>query len=292
MTLTKTVISWNGLDLGFGSRWLIDDPGIQGWEESTPIEKLSESRADSYGDRDTPLRPKGRTVTVAGHVNVGTDRDELVAAFLQAFTLPLDPRTKGDLIINTAGRTLTAYAQVAGRKIVQGNRWGVGRFGWAAQWVCDDYLRYGAEQSAEAPLVVTTGGITPPLTPPIVLAARPKSGVVQVYNPGSRLTPVVFELLGPQTGAVGIEQMTTGQRLLYNAPLAAGVGANLPDRLVIDTKAGTATLNGDAFRSPLAGSAITRTVGLLPGLNTIRATGTPPGTGTPKLTVRFRPASE
>lgn len=292
MTLPKTVISWNGLTLGYGTRWTIEGDGIAGWEESTPIEKLSESRADSYGDRDTPLRPKGRTVTVSGIVTVGQDRDELVAGFRRAFTLPADPRRKGELLISTAGQTLMAYAQVAGRKIVQGPRWGIGRFGWAVQWVCDDYLRYGLEQSAEAPLMVTTGGITPPLTPPVTLPARPKSGVVQVMNNGDRLTPAVFELVGPQSGLIGIEQMTTGQRLTYNAPLAAGVGAGAADTLIIDTRTGQATLNGDVFRSPLAGSSITRMVGLVPGLNSIRATGTPPGTGNPKLTVRFRPASE
>ena len=60
--LPTTTIEWNGLVLGAGTRWVIDDPGITGWEESTPVEKLAEPRADSYGDRDTPIRARGRTV--------------------------------------------------------------------------------------------------------------------------------------------------------------------------------------------------------------------------------------
>lgn len=292
LDLPTTVIEWNGLTLGAGTPWIITDPGITGWEESTPIDKLSEPRADSYGDRDTPLRARGRTVQAAGLVKSTTDRDALVAAFRQAFTLPSDPHEKGELTITTAGRTLMAYAQVAGRKIMQGKYWGIGRFGWAVQFVCDDYLRYGPEQTAEGALSVVGGGITPPLTPPITLPARPKSGVVNVYNTGDRLTPAVFELWGPQSGTVGVEQMTTGRRLTYDLDLAAGFGANPPDMLRIDTRAGWATLNGDSSRSALPGSSVTRMVGLVPGQNQIRATGTTPGGGTAKLVVRFRPASE
>lgn len=292
MSLPTTLIDWRGFMVGAGTRWIIDTPGIVGWEESTPGDKLSESRADSYGDRDTPFRAKGRTVQVAGFVRSGTDRDDLVAEFRRAFTLPLDPRQKDELTITTAGRTLMAYAQVTARKIVQGEHWGIGRFGWAIQWQCDDYLRYDAELVAEADLNLPTGGITPPLTPPITLPFRPKSGVISVDNQGDRLTPMVVELIGPQSGTVGFEQLTTGQRLTYNAPLAGAHGDTPADVLVIDTRRGFATLNGDAYRSALPGSAVTRTVGLVAGRNEIRATGTAPGGGAPKIRVRFRPASE
>lgn len=291
--LPVSTIQWRGITLGAGTRFVIDDPGIMGWEESTPGEKLSESRADSYGDRDTPFRAKGRTVQAAGFVRTGGDRDALVALFRQAFTLPADPRLKEELTITTAGRTLMAYAQCTARKIIQGPHWGLGRFGWAVQFQADDYLRYGAEVTVTAPLdVTTTGGITPPLTPPLVLAAVPKSGVVTVVNTGERLTPMTVELRGPQTGLIGVENMTTGRRLIYNAPLAAASGDQPADTLTIDTRVGTAVLNGDSFRSPLPGSSVTRTVGLVPGVNQIRATGTAPGGGSPQLLVRFRPASE
>lgn len=289
----NTRIEWNGLAYGVGSPFVIDDPGITGWEESTPIEKLSDSRMDSYGDRDTPVRGKGRTVVVAGHCSSRSDRDSLVAAFRVAGTLPADPAAKGELTITTAGQTLMAYAQVTGRRIVQGPYWGIGRFGWAMQWQCDDLVRYGPEVTATAPLDVTDlGGITPPFTPPIVLDPVPKSGVISVFNPGERLTPVVFELRGPQTGLIGVENMTTQKRLTYAAPLAGTHGDTPADVLTIDTRQGLALLNGDAFRSALPGSAVTRTVGLVPGVNEIRATGKAPGGGNARLLVRFRPASE
>jgi len=292
LDLPTSTVTWNGLTLGSGTPWIVTDPGIVGWEESTPIDKLSEPRADSYGDRDTPLRARGRTVQIAGLVKSTDQRDVLVRQFLQAMTLPADPRAKGELSITTAGRTLMAYAQVAGRKIMQGKYWGIGRFGWAVQFICDDYLRYGSEIVAEAPLNVVGGGITVPLTAPITLPFRPKSGVADVFNPGDRLTPAVFELWGPQVGLIGVQQVTTGRTLTYDVQLAAGSGTFPPDRLVIDTRAGWATLNGDASRSALPGSSVTRAVGLIPGINQIRATGTTPGGGTAKLVVRFRPASE
>lgn len=292
MSLPVSVLSWRGFTVGNGTRWTIDVPGITGWEESTPGEKLSESRADSYGDRDTPFRAKGRTVQLAGFVKSGTDRDELVAAFRRAFTLPEDPRQKDELTITTAGRTLMAYAQCTGRKIIQGPNWGIGRFGWALQFQADDYLRYDEEITVEADLTVPTGGITPPLTPPINLPFRPKSGVITVNNPGDRLTPMIVELIGPQAGVIGVDQITQNRRLTYTAPLAAAAGSAPADHLVIDTRKGYAVLNGDAYRSALPGSSVTRMVGLVPGVNEIRATGTAPGGGTPKIRIRFRPASE
>lgn len=292
LDLATSTVQWNGITMGAGTPWIITDPGIVGWEESTPVDKLSEARADSYGDRDTPLRARGRTVQIAGLVKSTTDRDQLVRQFLTAMTLPADPRAKGELTIATAGRTLMAYAQVSGRKIMQGKYWGIGRFGWAVQFICDDYLRYGSEISVTAPLEVVGGGVTPPLTIPVTLPFRPKSGVADVFNPGDRLTPAIFELWGPQTGTVGVQQVTTGRRLTYDVQLAGGVGAFPPDRLIIDTRVGWAMLNGDASRSALPGSSVTRAVGLVPGLNQVRATGITPGGGTARLVVRFRPASE
>jgi hypothetical protein len=126
----------------------------------------------------------------------------------------------------------------------------------------------------------------------LTLPARPKSGVADLFNPGDRLTPAVFELWGPQTSPIGVEQVTTGRRLVYDVTLADGVGVNPPDSLIIDTRTGIALLNGDSARSPLPGSSVTRTVGLLPGANQVRAIGTTPGGGSPRLVVRFRPASE
>src|SRR6478609_7962577 len=99
MNLATSTVTWNGLTLGDGTPWIVTDPGIAGWEESTPIDKLSEARADSYGDRDTPLRARGRTVQVAGLVKSTDQRDQLVRQFQQAFTLPSDPRLKGELTI-------------------------------------------------------------------------------------------------------------------------------------------------------------------------------------------------
>jgi hypothetical protein len=287
MILPTTTVDFNGLTLGAGTRWIIDDPGISGWEESTPFDKISDPRADSYGDRDTPGRGKGRTVTIQGKVTTGTDRDQLVAAFGRGFTLPEDPRLKRELVISTAGRTLLAYAQVSGRKIIQGNHWSVGRFTWAVQFQCDDMVRYGLEDTATGLLSESTaGGITPPLTPPLVLAWRPKSGTVGVTNAGDRLTPVVIELVGPQIAPIGVINVTTNRALTYNQ------GLNTGEVLAIDTRLGRAVLNGDSTRSPLPGSAVTRTLGLAPGPNVIRAVGRPGIGGTPTITVRWRPAYE
>lgn len=286
--LQTSTVDWNGdIQLGFGTRWVIDDPGIVGWEESTPVDKTSEARADSYGDRDTPLRARGRTVQVAGFVTTGTDRDNLVAAFRRALTLPQNPREKGELTITTAGRRLMAYGQVTGRKILMGSHWGLGRFGWAVQFQCDDYVRYGDELTATAPLTAPAGsGITPPFTPALVLPFIAKSGSVTVVNSGERLTPLVATLKGPQSGNVGIVNTTTGKTLRYALSLSSA------DTLVIDTRKGWAMLNNDSSRSPMPGSAVTRTLGLVPGPNTIRALGNPTGFGSPTIAVTWRPATE
>lgn len=146
-----------------------------------------------------------------------------------------------------------------------------------------DPAYYTARASTvSATLGAPGGGITPPLTPPLALPARPGAGTSVVYNRGSWPTPPVLTITGPisQPGVTSNDWV-----LVYDLDLADG------QTLTIDTAAGAATLGDSAYRSPVPGSSITSDCTIPPGVATLRLLGqaTHP-TRRPRLDVAVRDA--
>jgi hypothetical protein len=112
----------------------------------------------------------------------------------------------------------------------------------AVQWQADDPRRY-----AVAEQVVITGppqpepGLTWPLTWPLTWGQAAVTGDVRADNDGSAPTYPVISFRGP-CATPSVTERTSGQQLRYDIVLADD------DELVIDTAAGTVTLNGTASR--------------------------------------------
>lgn len=108
-----------------------------------------------------------------------------------------------------------------------------------------DPRRYAASlQSGTTGLPTTTGGLTPPVTPPLTISATTVSGVISAQTVGTIATRPVLAIDGPVTQPQILVQLPDGtvRGLLYSQSLATG------DRLVIDTDAHSVTLNGTASR--------------------------------------------
>ncbi|MEU0719044.1 hypothetical protein ABZ498_17935 [Streptomyces lavendulocolor] len=86
--------------------------------------------------------------------------------------------------------------------------------------------------------ISTTAGV---LSWPLNFGTPGSTGRLSVVNAGTAETHPVVEFRGPVT-APSLTNITTGDVLEYDLPLAAG------DVLVVDTLAGTVTLNGTASR--------------------------------------------
>jgi hypothetical protein len=157
---------------------------------------------------------------------------------------------------------------------------------WQAQWRCPDPRIFGDTRYASANLYVAPTGLTLPQTLPVTLTAQALGGTVTVFNPGTdpEGSPAIFGLSGEQQANVGLHNATTGKRVLFSFPLGAD------DTLAVDTERGGAYLNGE-YRPTTGFSDMVSDMRLAPGVNVIRALGYAGSTGTPALTVSFRPAS-
>ena len=151
--------------------------------------------------------------------------------------------------------------------------------------VATDPAYYSADLvTEETQLPAPGGGVTPPLTPPLVLPPRPGGGRIIATNAGTWDTAPVITMRGPWTDP-GVSY-SDGRRVQYQLTLAAG------QALTVDTATGVASLAGGALRSPMPGSTVAARMLLPPGATTIRMLGTTPVDATmrPTLTVAWRHA--
>ncbi|WP_263165390.1 phage tail family protein [Streptomyces sp. SCSIO ZS0520] len=108
-----------------------------------------------------------------------------------------------------------------------------------------DPRRYGTVlRQASTALPVSTGGLAPPVTPPVTITATTVVGSLDAANEGSFETRPVFVIDGPVDSPQILAQMPDGsvRFLTYSQSLATG------DRLVLDTDAKSVILNGNASR--------------------------------------------
>jgi hypothetical protein len=221
----------------------------------------------------------------AGFVEATSSRDALVKQFRDVMVPADDPYLTEPLTIAHAGETLTAFAQLVQADIDPGAYWGQGRFGWKAQFECDDPLRYGPEISATSYLQAMGTGLALPLALPAAFPSNPVGGSLVVTNLGAATAPAVYVI----RGEVAAPTLLLNAATLYQRQINFGFNLGPDEFLTIDTKTGQATIGG-SFRLPLPDSDVVDDMRLRPGANTIQVLGAP-GTGTPAVTVTFRSAS-
>lgn len=236
-----TSLLWSGLTMATGREATYRILTLEGWEELPSARYDKTPRTSAHGAHPSKVWSDERIVTVTGFCWTATDRDALLAQMQTALVFGDDDQQP--LTITAAGRTLTSRAQLlAARQALLRGEWGVGRFGWLAQWRCPDPLRYGPPQTASTPLPDVGGGLTYPLYQSGYLDyGQPgDTGRITLVNSGSAPAPILFAARGGHD--IGFEISAAGQRLTYAAPVPAG------QVLELDTAAGTVLVEGTASR--------------------------------------------
>jgi hypothetical protein len=237
--VNPTTVAWRGLTMATGQDTGFRILTVEGWEElpAPRYEKTPRSRA--HGAHPSRVWADERIVTVTGFCWSAADRDAMLSELQAGLVFGADEEP---LTVTAAGRTLTASAQLlAARQALLRGEWGIGRFGWVAQWRCPDPLRYGpAQPSQSVGLPTSGGGLAYPLAYDLDYGAAGEDGSLTLTNPGTAPAPVVMEVRGPLER--GFEVSAGGQRLRYPVPIPAG------QVIRIDTGAGTVLVEGTADR--------------------------------------------
>lgn len=237
--MQPTSVVWRDLTFATGTDAAYRITGIEGWEGRPSPRYDKQSRTRSHGAHSSPVWADERIVTIEGRCWSEAERDSLFDALDRRFSLD---GGEEPLTVSVAARTLTAAAQVLRYDpVIGGGDWGIGRFGWVAQWRCPDPLRYGPVQpTVSTGLPTSGGGLAYPLTYPLSYGSAGTPGQIVLTNSGTAPAPIVFTVTGslPQ----GFELSAGGKRLVYPVAVPAG------QVLTIDTAAGTVVAEGTADR--------------------------------------------
>lgn len=249
--MSESAITWRGITLygtaGVGRRFTFAT--LEGWEDLPDPRQDDEVRPQQHGRFDAPVFSDSRRVLASGRCGSPAERDamliELKAAFDFTPTMPLP------LSITHAGRTLTSDARLLRFKPTAPSGWGSGFFGWAAEWVCPDPLRYAAPITASTAFPVAGGGLAYPLytnravrTNGLWFGARSGPGRILLTNTGDADAWPSYTLDGP-LAAEGCEVAVVGSGLLHR--FQGGIPAG--STVLVDGPTGTVLMDGVSDRS-------------------------------------------
>lgn len=251
-------VQWAGLLMGPGTSYRVDASGLTGWEDLPEIDSTDADKPTSHGA--WPGARYARSRLVGGQIWTlptpdSGDPGDVHGAALDAMRLLRQGLTLSDderwLAIRLHGETLAVRARVSQRvmPVDQGYATqGVAKT--TVQWLAADPRRYLPDQmTAGAAAPQPEGGLTWSPTGnliwPLSFGEAASTGDVPAYNDGSAPTQPVITFTGPCTTPAVIER-TSGRMLRYDLTLAP------EDQLVVDTSAGTVTLNGTASRRAFA----------------------------------------
>ncbi len=229
-----------GVSIPFGSTdangitWLLQK--VDGWDGAPTVGQVLQ-RAGDHGGYAAPqyYGPRPITLTVQASAPTQALRDSARALMQQ--TVPIS-----DLATFVYNEPVPKTAQVrrSGRLIESCPTLLDVIF--TVGLIAPDPRKYGTQTyqlsaSANGQLL----GITPPVTPPILLPAQPPPGSITLTNHGNFETRPVITINGP-ISAPALYNQTTGQTISFSM---LTLGAN--DQLAVDLLNRTAYLNG-AFR--------------------------------------------
>ncbi|MEU2746680.1 hypothetical protein ABZ613_10310 [Streptomyces collinus] len=223
---------------------------LTGWEELPALDSGSVNRADGHGSYPGHLLAQARTITLDDMVvrAPGGTIGATVRA-LNTATAPGDDEQPLVAWIDERG-PLLAYARVVRRAIPVGKGYALGTItGAAIQWEASDPRRYAlVEQQAETRLPMPEPGLDwhvdpgpEALTYPLAFGTPGSTGTVTATNDGDAPAHPLVRFRGP-VELPSITNLRTGAVLEYDIALAAD------DELLVDTAAGTVTLNRTASR--------------------------------------------
>jgi Phage tail protein len=209
----------------------------QGWD-SPDVRADMTVRAQDHGAWPVEVFYGARAITLAGKI-MAPSMPLADVALEQLFAAA----SLTDTVL-TIGESIPKRAVVRRSGAVMAQRVNESVVDWSVIVSAADPRRYGTDlQSGATGLPITSGGLAPPLTPPLMVDASTVSGQVAAANAGTFETRPVLVLDGPASQPQIVAEYPDGTRFLsYSQDLDAG------DQLVIDTDAHTATLNGAVSR--------------------------------------------
>jgi hypothetical protein len=236
-------MQWAGLLMGPGTAYEIDRTGLTGWEDIPDFDTGDADRPTAHGAwpgaRYAKPRKVGGTVWMVPE-SAGGATLTAVRVLRQALLLGDAERW---LAVRLHGETLAVRARVSQRVLTADRTYatqGVSKA--SVQWLATDPRRYLVdEQTAATSPPQPESGLTWPLAWPLYWGQTVSTGDVAAANEGSAPSHPVLTFSGP-CGNPTVTEHTTSRRLRYEIELATG------DELVVDTAAGTVTLNGTASR--------------------------------------------
>lgn len=234
-----------GVDIGPVSLGVVDGTGVEwhvqtlsGWDSAEVRADLTQREAD-HGAWLSPVYLGERPITVEGTIYApdAPSLDTAIEQLLAAVSL-----TDTTLVVY---ETIPKQATVrrSGKPIVTRTTDTVATY--SLMVTAGDPRRYSTTlNTGSTALPSTSGGLTPPVTPPLTMSAVTTAGEIAVVNEGTFPIRPLLTVSGPVTQpriAVLYPDGTVAQ-LAYADTLNSG------DQLVIDTDAHTAVLNGTASR--------------------------------------------
>ncbi|MFE0651063.1 hypothetical protein ACFVZH_20980 [Streptomyces sp. NPDC059534] len=233
------------VDLGSVSLGRVDAAGVawhlqemEGWDGSE-VRAEYQVREYDHGAWAAPVYLSERPITLAGKVVApdlialdGAMEQLRAAAALSATTLTVYETIPKQVTVRRSGKPLI---RPLSDKVAE----------FSLLVTAADPRRYATVlQSQTTGLPVTTGGPSPPLTPPITLSASSVTGTINAENVGTIDCPPVFTIAGPVTAPLILVQQPDGsvQSLSYSQDLQAG------EVLVINCNTRTVVLDGTASR--------------------------------------------
>ncbi|MFE3073108.1 phage distal tail protein [Streptomyces sp. NPDC059247] len=277
-------LQWAGLLIGPGTPFAVDRTGLSGWEDLPEYDSSDAERPTSHGSwpgsRFAKPRKIGGTIVLMPGWN---DTAGPVRALRQALALLDEERW---LTVRLHGELLTVRARIAQRVVPADQGFATqGSSRMSIQWLASDPRRYAvAEQTVSTTAPQPESGLVWPLTWPLKWGEAKSTGDAVAENTGSAATHPVISFLGPCSQPTVTDRVNR-RRLRYAIDLAAG------DELVVDTGAGTVTLNNSASRrhTAMADSSPEELFALEPGRTDLSFR---PDSASPQalMTVRWRSA--
>ncbi|MFE4311492.1 hypothetical protein ACFRR6_36165 [Streptomyces sp. NPDC056891] len=260
-----------------GVAWRLQE--LQGWD-SPEIRTDMQQREADHGAWPAPVYLGERPITAAGVIEAA-DRvllDDAMERLRSAVALT------DTLLVVYESTPKQAMVRRSGKLVMQYLTDRLASY--SLMVTAPDPRRYATVlQSGDTMLPVTTGGLVPPVTPPVTIVSTSVSGVIDATNTGTFETRPVLVIDGPVNGPRIFAQMPDGtvRSLVYSQSLEDG------EQLVIDTDAHSVTLNGDVSRRRFLSTPTGWPVIPAGGLVSFQFAASAYSSGA-KLTVRWRSA--
>jgi len=219
-----------------GVAWFLQS--LEGWDSPESRSEFTDREGD-HGAWASPVYLGSRPVTLSGTI-VAPSRDVLdgamdrlrVAAGLTDTALTVWESVPKQSTVRRSGKPLMQYVTdtVATYSVMV---------------TAADPRRYSTSlQSETTQLPSSSGGLTPPVTPPLTSTAVTVAGEITADNEGTFETRAIFTVTGPADSPQILTAMPDGSVVFLNYTDILYDG----DQLVIDTDAKTCVLNGVVSR--------------------------------------------